>query len=479
MTLLSRVVWSEGMHLAQHHFQAQSRYFESAINFALSQLFFKSYGVAGCELDAEALRNGTVALIHARGVMPDGLPFHFPDSDSLPAPLEIRDRFSPTQESHLLLLTIPSYRPGHSNCALQAEGDREPLRYLAESSRMLDETTGRDEKAVEVGRKNFQLMLDAEGHEDLVSLPLARVRRDGTGHFIYDPGYIPPCLQIGASARLLELLRRLIEILEAKANALAMERRERHKSLADYAAHEVASFWLSHAIHSSLTPLRHHLTTKRSRPVQLYEELARLAGALCTFSLESHPSNLPLYDHDHLDTCFNGLDQHIRTHLEITIPTNRVIIPLTAMTETEFEAAAKRLPKRAEKAAAPRQRAETPYFFSGAVKDPRCLAASEWFLSVKSSADEAQVVAKVPNLVKICSAEFIVRLVQEAMPGLALEHVASPPTAISPRIGCRYFKITRSGPCWDVIRESATVGVYVPGALPDAELELVIVVENG
>ena len=45
MKQLSRVVWNEGMHLAQHHFQAQSRYFEDAIQFALSSLFFAPYGL--------------------------------------------------------------------------------------------------------------------------------------------------------------------------------------------------------------------------------------------------------------------------------------------------------------------------------------------------------------------------------------------------------------------------------------------------
>ena len=63
MKPLSPVIWHEGMYLAQHHFQAQNRYFENSINFALSNLFFKSYGVTGLELDAEALQNGTVSLI--------------------------------------------------------------------------------------------------------------------------------------------------------------------------------------------------------------------------------------------------------------------------------------------------------------------------------------------------------------------------------------------------------------------------------
>ena len=55
---------------------------------------------------------------------------------------------------------------------------------------MLDDTTGRDEKPVSIGRKNLRLALDVEPIEDVVSLPIARVKRDGAGHFMYDPEYV-------------------------------------------------------------------------------------------------------------------------------------------------------------------------------------------------------------------------------------------------------------------------------------------------
>src|SRR5215207_227891 len=185
MKHLSRVVWNEGMYLAQHHFQVQSRYFEDSLRFALAHLFFKSYGVAGCELDHDALLNGTVALIHARGVLPDGLPFHMPDSDPLPPPLEIRALFSPTQETHQVYLAIPGYRQGGANCAASS-AQADSARYLAETVLVRDDITGSDERPVSIGRKNFRLQLDLREGQGEVALPLARIRRDGTGHFIYD-----------------------------------------------------------------------------------------------------------------------------------------------------------------------------------------------------------------------------------------------------------------------------------------------------
>lgn len=448
MKSLSRVVWSEGMHLAQHHFQLQNRYFEDLTGFALSSLFFEPYGLAGCELDAEALLNGTVAVTYARGIMPDGLPFHFP-VDSPPEPLEIRELFSPTHDSHLVLLTIQPERVGRPNCALEpgANGD---LRFTASPESVLDETTGQDERAVSVARKNFQLALDTGERGDLVWLPIARVRRDGAGHFVYDRDYIPPCIRVEASQRLVELLARLVEVLDAKADAMAAER-SGQGSVADYASKEVASFWLSHAIHSAVAPLRHELRTRTSHPEKIFVELSRLAGALCTFSMTAHPRDLPLYDHQNLDRCFGALEQHIQAHLEVVLPTNAMTVTLKPVDQ---------------------------YLYAGSIKDRRCFGKSHWFLGVRSSASAAEVTSRVPKLVKICSAKHIVRLVKEAYPGLTLEYVPAPPPDLSPRIGTHYFSMQKIDPCWQSIVETGQIGVYVPAAIRDVELDLAVVVES-
>src|ERR1700692_3052527 len=84
MRFLSSVVWSEGMYLGPHHFQAQNRYFEDASHFVTQSLSYEAYGFTGFELNREALRNGTVGLVYARGLFPDGMPFEVPECDPLP-----------------------------------------------------------------------------------------------------------------------------------------------------------------------------------------------------------------------------------------------------------------------------------------------------------------------------------------------------------------------------------------------------------
>src|SRR5271169_1352229 len=124
MKLLSRVVWSEGMYLGPHHFQAQSAYFESAIHFTGAALWFEPYGFLACELDAEALRNGTAALVHARGIFPDGMPFQMPECDVLPPVRPIAELFPPTRDRLTLSLGVPVLKPNGANCALPGDPGR-------------------------------------------------------------------------------------------------------------------------------------------------------------------------------------------------------------------------------------------------------------------------------------------------------------------------------------------------------------------
>jgi type VI secretion system protein ImpJ len=449
MAQLSRVVWREGMHLSQHHFQMQSRYFEDAINFALSHLFFAPYGLAAVALDNEALRNGVVSMVHARGIMPDGTPFGIPADDPPPAPLDIRERFSPTRDSHLVLLALPAHQRDGANCALNGAAGSGRTRLIAEERVVRDDITGRDEAHISIGRRNFTLALDDADTAGLITVPLARVKRDGRGGFVYDHEYIPPCLQIGASERLQQLLQRLVDILEARSDALGGARAGGQPD--GSSRREIATFWLLHAIHSALGPLRHHLLVRHTRPEQLYTELARLAGALCTFALESHPRMLPAYDHERLGECFGALEQHIRAHLELIDPTSCATIPL------QHTAA---------------------HMHTGTVTDPRCFGRSRWILGVRAGRGPREVIVGVPRLVKVCFAAAFPKLVERAIAGLTLTHIAVPPAAIDPRPDTQYFAIAQEGPCWLKLRETAQVGVYVPDSLPDAELDLLVLLDG-
>ena len=193
MKNLSRVVWSEGMHLSVHHFQAQNKYFEDSIHFAASALWFATYGLVECRLDEEAIQNGKVRVTHARGVLPDGLTFSLSESDPLVADLDIRPLMSEIDHSAIVCLGAPRYRPEGPNCAL--DEPTEDVRYTAQELSVHDENTGRDEKELRLARKNLRLYVQKQAPRDFTGFPIARILRDA-GNFVYDPKFIPPCLHI-------------------------------------------------------------------------------------------------------------------------------------------------------------------------------------------------------------------------------------------------------------------------------------------
>ena len=465
------------MHLAPHHFQAHSRYLEEAQRFALSALFPHSYGFAGLELDDEALRNGTVSVVHARGIMPDGMVFHFPQ-DSLPAPLHIRELFSPTATRQRVLLTIPPYRPTAPNCAVDENGGNPDTRFIASPESVPDAVTGQEERVVPMARKNFGLRLEAdepaaeeedgigepegspggggEGsstkapEDGSVTLPIARVQRDGAGNFVYDPTFVPPCLQVGGGQGLVQSLERMADLLESRSASLAAERAaDGHGSPG-----EVVRFWFAHAVNSHLPLLRQHLQERTAHPERLFQDLSSLAGALTTFSLKGDAASLPLYRHDDPGEGFQELERAIRRHLETVVPTNVLSLSVTPRGDGSFH--------------------------SVPVKDPRALGpGAHWYLGVRSSLPRDELVSRVPRLVKVCSDKHIERLVREAYPGLDLDHVTSPPAGLTPRPGYEYFRLGRTDPCWRSIADTSAAGLYVPESVPDAELDVVVILEEG
>ena len=450
MRTLTKPVWSEGMYLGPHHFQAQNRYFEDALNFVTSSLWRDAWGFSGLQFDPDALRNGTLTLTHARGLFADGLAFDLPGSDPAPPPRQFAGLFSPVADHLTMHLAVPVVVRDGQNTSMN--GSANGTRYLAFDQSMPDLNTGLDEKPVQVGRKNLLLLAESELSDRYVHLPVVRLLRDGTGRFEADPAFIPPCLTISASPALTSMLRRLLDILDEKSTVFTQEQQQRNGVFqAGMSARHVAQYWFLHALNSNLPALRHFLLCRHAHPQELFREMSRLGGALCTFGLEVHPRALPAYDHAALDTCFAALDDHIRRHLEIVMPSKAIKIPLQAVES---------------------------FLYNGDVKDERCLGPSRWIVEIQSPVGEADLITNVPRLAKVCSARFVVELIKRALPGLVLKHLPVPPVQIAARVESQYFSIQRNGPCWEHIVQTRQVGIYVPAEIPAPQLSLIVLLDE-
>lgn len=442
--LLTRVLWREGMHLTQHHFQAQGRFVEDTVAAALEQALTGAFGVTQLTLDEDAMRNGTANVRSARGIMPDGLPFSMPDADSVPAPRSLVDVFAPSAHSHVLHLVVRRFVPNGANVG--AGGGRH--RYRPEARTVADHVTGIDTATIEVARREFRLALDIELDADDVALPICRVVRRGSGRFGLDEEFIPPCLKISGSDRLVRLLVELVDKLEAKNAALTAERRAASNDIGNYAAHELAGFWMLHTIRSHLASLRHHLVSRECHPEKLYVELARLAGELSTFALTGSPLEAPVYDHAAPSASFPPLVALVRRNLDVIVPATVQRYPLVA---------------------------ERPRLHAVAVADPRAYWKASWIIGITLERQDAKRAARAAPLLKCAARNDLKGIVRRGLAALELTALHVVPAVVSPRPGTAYFELQRAGEWWEGVERAQELCVFVPDAVEGVSLELFVI----
>lgn len=445
MRQMQPVLWTKGVLLTPQHLQVQDRFLEDLLQFELSTLTYAPWGFHQVEVDREALAGGAFALSSARGIFPDGLLFDMPVSDPLPAPRILEGAWEPDQTVLDVYLAVPEYQPGGYN--VSASGRRGDTRYQAEVLMRRDENTGLAEKPIQVARKNCRFLVEGEALEGNSTIRVARINKLPTGEYQLDPHFIPPIIDIGASPYLMAVTRRLVEILSSKSSVLAGTRRQKNQSLAEFGISDVANFWLLYTINTYLPLARHLFEVRRGHPSMLWETMLALTGALTTFSTVVHPRDLPSYEHENLSQCFGQLDETLRTLLDTVVPAGSVSLPMQLVQST---------------------------LYATALDQDRYLTAPQLFLAIAADAKRDDIILKVPHLVKLSSADYIERLVRQALPGVPLTYVPQPPGAIPVKLNYHYFMLTKTGPDWDAIVRARNVAAHVPADLPNPVLELVI-----
>ena len=445
MKQLQPVIWMKGTLLSPQYLQSQDRFLESSLKFQIDALAFAPWGFRRLQLDQQALASGYAAVSHASGIFPDGLLFDIPNADGAPAPKPLADCFEPDQKFLDLFLAIPHFRERGLNVALP--DTKADTRFVSEVSLLRDENSGLAERPIQVARKNFRILVEGESQEHSSALRLGRVERTAAGLYQFDPKCVPPLLDFSASDFLVSILRRLVEILAAKSSQLAGTRRQKNLSLADFGAADIANFWLLYTINTNFPLLRHLFEAQCGHPERLYEVMLSLAGSLSTFSSTVHPRDFPKYEHDQLSFCFEDLDEKIRLLLETVVPSNFVSLPLK-LTQSSIHATA--------------------------LADDRYLRNTKMYLAVRAEMNEADLIAKAPYLLKVCSANHIEHLVRQALPGVPLTYTPQPPSAIPVKLNYRYFSLNQTGVAWEAVTRARNLAAYVPGDFPQAQLELII-----
>jgi type VI secretion system protein ImpJ len=453
MQLRQKVVWNEGMLIRPQHFQQADRYHEGLLDFRLRSLASFDWGLTELEVDLGALENGNFNLKRGAGVLPDGLPFNIPETDAAPESRPLEKYFAGSPKILEVYLAVPTEHQGMQNCRLDGDGNHRLVRYSGRYSPVLDENTNDKKQNIALAQKQLAILFPPhDSLEDYSHVKIAELVRTSAGAFKLQENYIPPCLKISASRRLLAMLRDLRDRLSIKSTILCDKRRQKTAGVVEFSTFDVTTFWLLHTVNSYIPFLSHYVNVDTAHPEQLYIALAQLAGGLSTFAVDEHPKDLPEYRHLDLSFTFGELDAKIRHLIETVIPMNCIPIPLEK-TEESWQVAR--------------------------IDNDRWFDTAQFYVAVSAEMTERQLVQEIRHKIKIGTLDDIETLVNQSLPSrVAASHAARPPAAIPVKVGYQYFRLECDKAYWTRIRGTKNIAIYIPSEFKGLQVELMAVKTN-
>ena len=442
-----RVTWSEGMALDPHHFQQWDRYHLALLNARVRSVAPNAWGLTELQVDEEAVANGTFRLARCAGTTVDGLLFSIPDTDRPPPERRIADHFAPTAERLAVYLAAPAERPGARNFLLpHASSHREP-RFVVESIAVADETTGQDEREIEVARPNLMIKFGSEPLEAYSTLKVAELLRTPAGEFRVDERFVPPCLSIGASQALQAITRRILERLVTKSLALWERTRHLPRGQAALSAADVVSLWLQQSVNAFIPRLRQYDAAGKAHPESLYETLSMLAGQLSALptGFELHPRTLPTYDHESPTAAFATLDCAISRMLEGEIEANYTDIPLVRRDD----------------------------LYVAQLTDGALLDDAIFYLIAGGVAPGVE--RTMPDQLRVAAPSAMPGVRSTFSRALPIGWEPRPPTGTPNGPDLQYFRLDKANQFWDDIRAERSLAIDVPPRLNGLTMRLIAI----
>ncbi|MBH1986817.1 MAG: type VI secretion system baseplate subunit TssK [Burkholderiales bacterium] len=446
-----KILWGEGLFLRPQHFQQQDAYHEWRLSQVARMLHPHAWGVRHIKVDPDALQAGLLRLLELQVVMPDGELINAPGEDELPPPVALSSLPASAVgdgSSVGFHLALAAVRGTGTNMAASAQEADTAVRYHRVPSQVADQYTDAVTAELMTLRKSVRLLPESAPRAHLVSVPVLRLKRTSTGGFEVDGRFMPPSLHLQSSATLSLHLRRLMDVLQAKVDALYGMHREPSKHVIEFRSGDIASFWLLHTASSALAGLTHLARNPGFHPERLFEKLLELAGALMTFSRTFTLADLPGYDHQNPGPAFFKLDQIIRDLLETVISTRSFSIAL---------------------------REAMPSFHQGRLESEQITPGTQLYLGVSAAMPPAELVEVVPQRFKVGAPDDVDKLVLSAMPGVRLVHTPQVPAAVPVRPGNYYFTLEPRGSLYERMLQAQALTLYTPAGIQDLNLELIAV----
>lgn len=445
MAFTGKLLWGEGLFLRPQHFQQQDKHHSDYAHELAKIAQPYSWGVDSFKCDEDALANNLLRILNLSLVFQDGEMVKAPVFDDLPDAIDL-NQLPVSLSSITYYVGIANLKPHGDNFASHPNSH---TRYSLKNMDTSDAYTKSIDAEVSYLKNNILLISEHEPRDSYTSMPLLRIRRLSTGGFELDTTFIPPCLSIKSAPYLFELLRKLLDALQAKVNALYGYHREPSQHVIEHRTGDVSSFWLLHTASAAFASLSHYYHHPQMHPERLYEQLLHLSGALLAYSKHLSLSDLPQYDHRNPGPSFVKLHTMIRDLLDTVISSKFFSILLHEV---------------------------KPSYLIGNLASDKINDSTNFYLAVSADVPTAELIDVVPVRFKVGAPDDVDKLVLSAMPGVRIMHAPQVPAAIPLRPDTHYFLLENKGPLFERMIQAQSISVYTPAGIKNIQVELMAVI---
>jgi type VI secretion system protein ImpJ len=432
-------LWTEGLFVSQHHFQAQDQYVEDLVRQRMRLARRFDWGLLDVEIDDRSLRAGQFGFRRFAAVWPDGVVVKCGGAGEDPCPDARSFGHAFASDAAKLPVFVGLLNESASSANVAPPGEAEaPRRFARARKCVADFNTGGALQEIEFARPCLRILFGTEKLDGYSVLPVAELMRQTNGEVILRDNFVPPVLRVPAAPFVVQGLSRVLGAMTTRQRELGAARKQRHAGSVEFHFTDAQRFWLLHTLNAAIPVFAHLLDTGEARPEEVYLALVGLLGQLCTFAPDDDPTLLPRFNYADLGDVFETLFARVVSLLSIDA--------VPAYAEVALER-------------------RNDGMFVGRISDPR-LVNREFFLAVRSNLPEPSVRERIPQLLKVAAWNHIYDVVKQARHGVRAEVEWNPSSSLPIKPGLCFFRLRREGPFWEEIAKTRTVALYVPS---DAE----------
>lgn len=436
---LSPVHWHEGLFLQPHHLQVTARQGEERFGRERRLGWSHPYGVVDMKLSVDSLENLTVRFERLRAVMPSGLEVDVPETTDLPG-LDIKKIFAGTSGAFTVSLAVPLWQAARGNTvdpSSGAAGSQVKRLYNVSEATRPDENTGENKQAMLVRRVNARLVVEGDDVSDMEVLPLVRIAHatgDDIGRPQQDKTYVPPCLVLGGSGALLNLVRDLGNQLETTRREGVIELTRGGFSIENLRGIQYEQMLRLRTLNVYAARVASLAGVPGVTPFEMYLEMRGCLGELAALSPDRDPWEAPKYDHDNPGIAIFELDRKIRQLLARGTVAKFVKVAF----------------------------AKDGAVLAANLEDKHITQPNEYFLGIKTKMDPMELAKLVEDADKF---KLMPRSMERLMIyGVRLAEERHPPYELPAQVGLNYFRLLRaeSKSMWERIAAEKKVAIRWP-----------------